>query len=120
MTTKTHLTNREIIEACADVCGLALHFGEGIWEEGNATKRGRVLADGSTFNPLTDANDAWRVLEAVRKWDDMAARNRFYVQLGTPAGYGNMSFRSILQHWFWNGHFSDIARAAAQAWIESK
>ena len=60
MSTTTELSDRQVIEACAELCGL-----EGKWREG------QFLADGwfcgpKEFNPLTDANAAWRVLEAVR------------------------------------------------------
>ena len=113
MNTQTQLTDREVIEACAEICGLPRP-----WKWYNCDPSGYVSygnSDNELFNPLTDANDAWLVLEAVRGTE---LRPDFRELLIRKAA-------EIDNHpeWRWLyviGHFSDIARAAAQAWIESK
>ena len=111
MSTTTELTDREVIEACAELCGL-----DGVWIPTHAGRNGYYLhsleEQNLTFNPLTDANDAWRVLEAVRK--DTALYKAFSREMDRPT---HNVFCCHFSAWMFEGRFSDIPKAAAKAYL---
>lgn len=105
------LSDREVVEISAEICG----FPKGIWDVSNHPAEYRVFGEGS-WNPLEDANDAWKVLESVRKWrrDDQET----FMAMLVPANSFHVAANVI--KWFWAGNLKDISRAAAQAYLEQE
>jgi len=107
------MTDKEIIEICAEICGI-----KGAWGGMSGKLFLPTVPLGSNFDPLTDANDERLVLEAVRKWDGVkfriALKSLYTEPQQTPSSF------NAWRHWFEKGKVGDIARAAAKAWKETK
>ena len=58
------LTDREVIEICAEICGIEIREGDVVYDNGviQYYRQGEHGTMSYIFNPLHDCNDAWRVI----------------------------------------------------------